>query len=184
MAVERGRATRERLIDAAVALVGEAGWGGVTTRRVAERAGVRPGLVHYHFASLEDLLVTACVGAARPMLTELLALLRAHRDLDSGLATLLTEMERYTSTAPAFLMLTEAFLAAARIPRLRAELAGLLAEFRTGVTDWLTGLGHGDGAGQAAIVLAAAFDGLILHRALDATIDLPSLAIPLRRMLG
>ncbi|MFD0890429.1 TetR family transcriptional regulator, partial [Streptosporangium algeriense] len=35
---ERGRATRQRLFDAAVALIGEVGWGGVTTRMVAERA--------------------------------------------------------------------------------------------------------------------------------------------------
>lgn len=184
MAVDRGRATRERLLDAGVALVGELGWGGVSTRRVAERAGVRPGLVHYHFASLEDLLVTACVGAARPMLAGVLAMLREHRDLNAGLAALLTDLERYTGTTPAFLMLTEAFLAAARIPRLRTELAGLLAEFRTGAAEWLNTLGHTDGAEAAATVLAAAIDGLILHRALDASIDLPPLATPLRRMLA
>ena len=32
------------------------GYGGVTTRAVAESAGVNPGLVHYYFGSMEELL--------------------------------------------------------------------------------------------------------------------------------
>jgi AcrR family transcriptional regulator len=42
----RGRRTREQLIDAAAALVGEVGWGAVTTRLVAERAGVNGLVLH------------------------------------------------------------------------------------------------------------------------------------------
>ena len=35
------------------------GYAGITTRRVAEEAGVNHGLVHYYFGSIEDLLVRA-----------------------------------------------------------------------------------------------------------------------------
>jgi AcrR family transcriptional regulator len=35
----------------------EAGYAGITTRRLAEEAGVNHGLVHYYFGSVENLLV-------------------------------------------------------------------------------------------------------------------------------
>jgi AcrR family transcriptional regulator len=44
------------LLDAAERLLFEVGYAGVTTRRVAEVAGVKHGLVHYYFGSMEELL--------------------------------------------------------------------------------------------------------------------------------
>jgi len=44
------------LLDAAEQLLYEVGYAGVSTRAVAEAAGVRPGLVHYYFGSMEELL--------------------------------------------------------------------------------------------------------------------------------
>ncbi|HEY3686025.1 MAG TPA: TetR/AcrR family transcriptional regulator [Streptosporangiaceae bacterium] len=182
--LDRGRATRDRLVAAALELVGEVGWSRVTTRLVAERAGARPGLVHYHFASVEDLLVTAATGVVRQMLGDVLGELTAHRDLDTGLAWLLGELGRYTGTDPASLLLTEAFLAASRIPRLHTDLGAAISGFRAGVADWLRGLGHTADADAAATVLAATIDGLVLHRALDPDLDPAALAGPLHRLLA
>jgi AcrR family transcriptional regulator len=47
----------EALLDAAERLLVEVGHAGVTTRRLAEEAGVNHGLVHYYFGSIENLLV-------------------------------------------------------------------------------------------------------------------------------
>ena len=44
------------LLDAAERLLVEVGHARVTTRRVAEEAGVNHGLVHYYFGSMENLL--------------------------------------------------------------------------------------------------------------------------------
>jgi TetR/AcrR family transcriptional regulator len=44
------------LMDAAEQLLYEVGYAGVTTRRVAEAAGVQHGLVHYYFGSMDELL--------------------------------------------------------------------------------------------------------------------------------
>jgi AcrR family transcriptional regulator len=44
------------LMDAAECLLYEVGYAGVTTRAVAEAAGVNHGLVHYYFGSMEELL--------------------------------------------------------------------------------------------------------------------------------
>jgi AcrR family transcriptional regulator len=49
----------EALLDAAERLLADAGYAGVTTRRLAEEAGINHGLVHYYFGSNENLLVHA-----------------------------------------------------------------------------------------------------------------------------
>ncbi|MEX2556462.1 MAG: TetR/AcrR family transcriptional regulator [Actinomycetota bacterium] len=57
-----GTATAEResargaLLDAAERLLVEVGHAGITTRRLAEEAGVNHGLVHYYFGSMENVL--------------------------------------------------------------------------------------------------------------------------------
>src|SRR5687767_3830417 len=50
-------AAEEALLDAAERLLVDAGHAGITTRRLAEEAGVNHGLVHYYFGSNENLLV-------------------------------------------------------------------------------------------------------------------------------
>jgi len=50
-------AAEEALLDAAERLLVDVGYAGVTTRRLAEEAGVNNGLVHYYFGSNENLLV-------------------------------------------------------------------------------------------------------------------------------
>ena len=47
----------DALLDAAEKLLVEVGYAAITTRKVAERAGVNHGLVHYYFGSMEDLLL-------------------------------------------------------------------------------------------------------------------------------
>ncbi|HLI74188.1 MAG TPA: TetR/AcrR family transcriptional regulator [Acidimicrobiales bacterium] len=44
------------MLDAAEHLLYEVGYAGVTTRAVAETAGVNHGLVHYYFGSMDELL--------------------------------------------------------------------------------------------------------------------------------
>ena len=50
-------ATRAPILDAAEALMREEGYGAVSTRRVASRAGLKPSLVHYYFPTTDDLLI-------------------------------------------------------------------------------------------------------------------------------
>jgi AcrR family transcriptional regulator len=169
----RGRATRVRLLDAATALIPEVGWGGVTTRRVAERAGVNPALVHYHFSSVTDLLIEAVLRAGRLLLDGPASALVQAADVRGGIDELLAGIEPFTGSDPASLLMVEAFLAAPRHERLRRELAALLEEFRSRVAGWLRSQGHPEPTAAAAI-LAATVDGLILHRAVDPSRSLES----------
>ena len=50
-------AAEEALLDAAERLLVEIGYARITTRRLAEEAGVNHGLVHYYFGSMENVLV-------------------------------------------------------------------------------------------------------------------------------
>jgi AcrR family transcriptional regulator len=52
-------AAEEALLDAAERLLADVGYAGITTRRLAEEAGINHGLVHYYFGSNENLLVRA-----------------------------------------------------------------------------------------------------------------------------
>src|ERR1044072_3807415 len=52
-------AAEEALLDAAEQLLVDVGYARITTRRVAEEAGVNHGLVHYYFGSNENLMVQA-----------------------------------------------------------------------------------------------------------------------------
>src|SRR5438093_8379616 len=52
-----GYETEQALLDAAERLLVEVGSAGITTRRLAEEAGVNHGLVHYYFGSIENVLV-------------------------------------------------------------------------------------------------------------------------------
>jgi AcrR family transcriptional regulator len=52
-------AAEEALLDAAERLLADIGYAGITTRRVAEQAGLNHGLVHYYFGSTDNLMVQA-----------------------------------------------------------------------------------------------------------------------------
>ncbi|GAA2690145.1 TetR/AcrR family transcriptional regulator [Streptomyces lunalinharesii] len=56
---ERSRATRLKLLEAAVACLAERGWSGSTVSVVAERAGVSRGAAQHHFRTREDLFTAA-----------------------------------------------------------------------------------------------------------------------------
>jgi AcrR family transcriptional regulator len=51
------KAATEALLDAAEVLLVEVGHAGITTRGLAERAGLNHGLVHYYFGSMEEVLL-------------------------------------------------------------------------------------------------------------------------------
>jgi AcrR family transcriptional regulator len=53
----RGSRSRLKLIEAAYDLLGDEGYHAISVRRVAQKAGLKPQLVHYYFRSMEELVV-------------------------------------------------------------------------------------------------------------------------------
>ncbi|MFE5209908.1 TetR/AcrR family transcriptional regulator [Streptomyces sp. NPDC056600] len=68
---DRSRATRQRLLEAAVACLAEHGWAGSTVAVVAERAGVSRGAAQHHFPTREDLFTAAVEHVAEERSTAL-----------------------------------------------------------------------------------------------------------------
>jgi AcrR family transcriptional regulator len=56
---DRSRATRQRLLEAAIECLADVGWAGSTVAVVAERAGVSRGAAQHHFPTREDLFAAA-----------------------------------------------------------------------------------------------------------------------------
>ena len=179
---DRGREARSKLLAAAGELIGELGWGSVSTRVLAERAGVRPGLVHYHFASLQALLRRAAVDQMTVVLGRSAAALETVDDPGAAVEAMLAELDQYTGTDPASLLFIEAYLAATRDDELHDQIAALLRGFRDALAEALRRSGHPDPHGAAALI-AAAFDGFVLHKGLDPDLTAARLA-PLIRAIA
>ncbi|MGR3933372.1 TetR/AcrR family transcriptional regulator [Streptomyces sp. BRA346] len=178
---ERGRSVRARLLAAARELIGEVGWSAVSTRNLAERAGARPGLVHYHFASLQALLCQAALEEMRRVLDDTAGLLTTAADPAAGIEAMLSDLDRYTGADPASLLFIEAYLAATRDPRLREQMRGLMIDFRGNLATALARAGHPTPEAAATVVMAV-FDGFLLHKGLDPELSAAHIA-PLLRQL-
>lgn len=163
-AAERGHEVRRRLLAAAAELIAERGWAAVSTRLLAERAGVAGGLVHYHFTSLRALLSESALGVIRQLADQV--------DV-AGVATpqeaidrMLGGLDAYDGRDPVSLLFMETYLAATRDPELAASVAEVVADTRAKVARLLAAQGVDEPEATAATVLAA-IDGVMVHRALD-----------------
>src|SRR5271165_5925578 len=72
----RGEETRARITAVALRLFGDRGFDGVSTREIAEEAGVNPPALQYYFDSKEGLycacaeyVASRVLGATEPMLS-------------------------------------------------------------------------------------------------------------------
>ncbi|WP_433714061.1 TetR/AcrR family transcriptional regulator [Nocardia sp. CA-084685] len=180
---EQGRDTRARLMSAATQLVAERGWGAVTTRMVAERAGVRAGVVHYHFPTVTDLLIDASLQLARAEYDKAMVGVLALPGPEA-MRQLLRAIGSYSSTDPATVAMSEMMLAATRHERLRGELGRFVAEARTAMTTWLREQQVVTDPEATAAVLLALIDGLILHRMIDPALSGIDVTGPLMRAAG
>jgi AcrR family transcriptional regulator len=122
--------TTTALLDAAEHLLYEVGYAGVTTRSVAEAAGVRPGLVHYYFGSMEELL-TQTLERFVDQLAAAVDALYADPDLSFADKWRLGSqfwVEEPTSRFPKVLM--ELLAVGWNLPALKARLTSVHARFR------------------------------------------------------
>ncbi|MCS5486005.1 TetR family transcriptional regulator [Curtobacterium flaccumfaciens pv. beticola] len=82
----RSRAERrDELLDAAALVVRDGGVEALTTRAVAERAGVAHGVVHYAFGARQHLVLALLERQARDVLPRVLAAAEEHDDLAGAL---------------------------------------------------------------------------------------------------
>ncbi|WP_433323861.1 TetR/AcrR family transcriptional regulator [Spirillospora sp. CA-294931] len=123
---DRSRATRQRLLEAAIDCLASLGWAGTTVAVVAERAGVSRGAAQHHFRTREE-LVTAAVEYGTEVRT---AQMRERLNALSGrrlptLDVLTTLADFYTSAL--FRAALQLWVAASSDEQLRAQVLPLEA---------------------------------------------------------
>ncbi|MFC8274980.1 TetR/AcrR family transcriptional regulator [Streptomyces sp. NPDC057271] len=156
---------RQRIVDAALRVVGARGIGGLSHRTVAAEADVPLGSTTYHFASLDELLVAALRQANEGFgrrLRESPALADPDTDLAAALAGLMGEWIGGARTGVE--LEYELYLAALRRPALRP----VAAEWTDAVTRALSRRTDS----TTARALVALMDGICLQVLLtDGTYD-------------
>ncbi len=175
--------TRRRLTEATIEVIAERGWGGVSTRAVAERAGVNPGVVHYHFASIDELRRRAVVDALGVLEDAVMDASsdRTPREILEAAAEATVGLGRSER-----LLLFEALPPAGRDPQMREELGELLIRGR-GILAARIRAHHPQPLGDPDVlagVIAAALDGLLLHLLVEPGLDVGAHVRPLLALLG
>ncbi|WP_431436585.1 TetR/AcrR family transcriptional regulator [Actinophytocola sp.] len=123
---DRSRATRRRLLEAAIECLAEVGWSGSTVAVVAERAGVSRGAAQHHFPTREDLVTSAVEYVTE----ERLAQLRSYaRDLPRGpgRTQAVIDMVEHMFTGPVFRAAIHLWVAASSDEKLRERVLVLEA---------------------------------------------------------
>jgi len=185
----KSRRTRERLLHATVELMAEIGVDRVRTRSIAERAGVNPALVHYHFGSVSALVMEAAQDALLRTLGPALEAFQSGTTIRGSIRAILRWLDRHGEDAPGSTILAEAMVKATRNASFRRWATRASQRFRLVILDRLRAA---RAAGEldpeldlpaAAILLAAALDGLLFHRLVDPTLDVMQVAGPFEAML-
>lgn len=180
--------TRQRLLNAAAELIAEVGWGRVSTRAVASRAGLPHGAVSYHFSSKQDLLIEAALGVVERAFP--VAELEAAQTLTDLMSIAGAHLADHGATDPvSSAVVLEAMRESERDSELRARIATLEQRYRVLLTA-LISAEQQRGAitstvppAALATLLVAAADGLQLHALLDADVDVGQAVAALYRLL-
>lgn len=181
--------TREKLLTAAAELIAELGWGRVTTRAVAARAGLPHGSVSYHFHGKQELLIEAAMFAlARAVPADEFAALGSVADL---IGVISAEVADRDAIDPGLSRLMfEAMREAERDPSLRERISALLMQYRELMTRTVraeqerSAVFAGAPADAIATLLGAIGDGLLLHAQLDPDLDVGAALSALRALLA
>jgi AcrR family transcriptional regulator len=170
------RSTRERILEATVALMAEIGIDRIRTRAVAERAGVNPALVHYHFGSMSALVLEAAEYALIHELGPSIDAFASGSTIQDGIASILAWIEDDGRT-PGSTILAEAMVKSTRDPAFRDWSTHASRRFRALILErlqmaWDAGeIDRSLDLESAAVLLAAALDGLLFHRLVDPTLE-------------
>jgi AcrR family transcriptional regulator len=128
-------AAEEALLDAAERVLVDAGYAGITTRRLAKEAGINHGLVHYYFGSVENLLVQTLERFTKRLVARQRELYAADMPF---LEKWRTAMRYLVSDDVAYEKIWLELQALAwNDPELRARLARVNAEWRAVLTEAL-----------------------------------------------
>ncbi|RFS84100.1 TetR/AcrR family transcriptional regulator [Actinomadura spongiicola] len=166
----RGRARRDQLVRIGLDLLAEGGWSAITARAVADRARIRPGLLHHYFNGLPGLHVAVAQRAGEMIVDPVVEALLAAPDTPTAVRALHDLVPDMVAGERRLRLAAELLVRALRDPRMGAErrdwtravrgrVAGRLAEL---CPEWPAERREG-----TAMLVIALLDGLMLQLILD-----------------
>ncbi|MFE4194524.1 TetR/AcrR family transcriptional regulator [Paenarthrobacter sp. NPDC056912] len=99
---ERTNATKQRLFEASMDLIGERGAAGVTVDEIAAAAGVSKGTVYYNFGSKSDLIAHLLRHGVDIMLSRLQAIEGQTSDPLEAMHTMIAQAMEFMDDYPSF----------------------------------------------------------------------------------
>lgn len=175
--------TKNRLLVAAQAVIADEGWAAATTRRVAESAGVNPGLVHYHAGSIEELRREAMLEGVRAFFAGSLDGASTDASVGEWVRALIDFDPANRERARLARLLQESLVVAGRDIALRTSIAAMLTHHRAAVADALVARGVVDPQGTASTIIAI-IDGALLQRILDPGLDLAPILVGIEALVA
>ncbi|GAA4227568.1 TetR family transcriptional regulator [Actinomadura meridiana] len=166
----RGRARRDQLVRIGLDLLAEGGWSAITARAVADRARIRPGLLHHYFNGLPGLHVAVAQRASEMIVDPVVGALLAAPDTPAAVQALRALVPEMVAGERNLRLAAELLVRALRDPRMGAERRDWTRAVRGRVAtrleelcpDWPPERREG-----TAMLVTALLDGLMLQLILD-----------------
>jgi AcrR family transcriptional regulator len=134
----RAEETRERILQATDELFGTLGFDATTTRDIAERSGINKALIHYHFGSKDELLVSLLDAYYARLRAEFAsAVARPARTLEAQVLHVVDGYADFLAENRTFCNIVQREVASGR--HVDKIVAGTMPMFRLGTT-WLGSL--------------------------------------------
>jgi AcrR family transcriptional regulator len=168
----------KRIVEAMRESVAEVGIAGSTFERVARKAAVSRGLLHYYFGTKERLLVEVIRRDTEVRIDALGAAMRAAETVDELIIAMSETFERTLREQTGYVyMVSELYVAGRNSPELQRELGSLYSRARAEFADILRAKER-EGvvklrfdAEATLAYLFGAGDGLTVQRLTDPTLD-------------
>lgn len=153
---QAGTSARERILTAAAELFAEAGFEATPTSRIAERAEVPKGLIHYYFRRKQDLLTALVERLPDETVDSETVVVRG--DLVGSLRRLVRELDRRLESSPllSHLLWREADTHVAVQRALRARFHAVATQIRYVIDAAMLVRPRRDDVETAAVLLARA----------------------------
>lgn len=157
---------RERILEAALDVLKAEGYAGLTTSKVAARAGENKALIGYHFGSKQGLVAAVAGEVSAAITAELLEAIGRPADIEAvargavdGISRIMSRDER----------LARLYFDLAAVSVVDPEVRAIMAEMKQGYRDVMSGLLRDLGVPRArseaaAVYLIACLEGFALEQ--------------------
>ncbi|MCP3985711.1 MAG: TetR/AcrR family transcriptional regulator [bacterium] len=175
--IEKGQQSVDEILDAATALLAEEGYAELSTRKVAARAGMRPGNLQYYFPAKRDMvraLLERYLDASRQRLAARIETgdLSPEDRLHQAIESILAEQ----GSSQDCVLFREIWALAAHDAEVANAMADFYSQYRAHVATLLKSVNPqlaGSELQRLAAVSVAMLEGLSLFRGSDASPFLP-----------